>query len=177
MRSQTYGNGQRQTLTDTVGTLTYQWDGLDRLATLDVDGPPPAFTLGHDMNHRRIQTLTESGITEDRVYDTAGQLTALNVTRTTGGSTLSSTGYEYNTAGQRTSLTREDGTGDAFGYDNNRQVTAAHVGGTAGAALPSTPNKYPCDIALLLKLGGLPTLELFGASALALKSAKGSVEL
>jgi RHS repeat-associated protein len=138
---QTYGNGQRQSLSDTAGTLTYQWDGPGRLATLDVDGPPPAFTFGYDMNHRRIQTLTESGITEDRVYDPAGQLTALNVTRTTGGTTLSATGYDYNTAGQRTLLTREDGTGDAFGYDNNRQVTAAHVGGTAGAAIPSTPNR------------------------------------
>jgi RHS repeat-associated protein len=139
--TQTYGNGQRQSLSDTAGTLSYQWDGLGRLGTLDVDGPPPAFTFGYDMNHRRIQTLTESGITEDRVYDPAGQLTALNVTRTTGGTTLSAIGYGYDTAGQRTSLTREDGTGDAFGYDNNRQVTAAHVGGTAGAALPSTPNR------------------------------------
>ena len=139
--TQTFGNGQRQTPSDTVGTLTYQWDGLERLGTLDVDGPSPAFTFGYDMNHRRIQTLTESGITEDRVYDEAGQFTALNVTRTTGGATLSATGYGYNTAGQRTSLTREDGTGDAFGYDNNRQVTAAHVGGTAGAALPGTPNR------------------------------------
>ena len=37
---------------------------------------------------------------------------------------LTATGYTYNSAGQRTALTREDGTGDSFGYDNNRQVTA-----------------------------------------------------
>ena len=135
--------GLPQTLNDSIGTVTTNYNYRGQLATLDVDGPPPAFTFSYDAVGRPTGHTNEWGVTESRTYDVAGQLTGVNYT--SGGTAVESSAYTLSAAGLRTSLTRPSGT-DAFGYDGARQLTRANVGGSS-TTLPATPNRqYNYDL-------------------------------
>ncbi len=137
MTSKYDASGLPQTLNDSIGTVTTNDNYRGQLTTLDVDGPPPAFTFSYDAVGRLTGHTNELGVTESRTYDVAGQLTGVNYA--SGGTAVESSAYTLNAAGPRTSLTRPSGT-DAFGYDGARQLTRANVGGSS-PTLPATPNR------------------------------------
>ena len=109
-------SGLPQTLNDSIGTVTTNDNYRGQLATLDVDGPPPAFTFNYDAVGRLTGHTNELGVVESRTYDAAGQLTSIGYSN--GSTAFDSSGYTLNSAGLRTSLTR------------------AHVGGSM-TSLPS----------------------------------------
>ena len=101
----------------------YGYDSSLRLATIY----SPAGTFGYTYNGagRQIQSLSlpGSGNSIAGTYDAAGQLLATALTH--GTTVLDSQAYVYDANGNRTSVTRTDGSHVNYGYDYASQLTSA----------------------------------------------------
>lgn len=93
-----------------AGTITQQYDILDRLAVQAL-GNGPAYSFGYDADSRQTNLADAAG-EQVRQYDAAGQLTA--VTRAGTGF-----GYTYDAGGNLKTRTMPDGTTQSMTYDDD----------------------------------------------------------
>jgi YD repeat-containing protein len=75
-------------------------------------------------------------------YDNAGQVLSIIATRTSDGVVISSEAYTYDAAGDRTSMTDNEGT-HVYGYDNLHRLTSATH--PAGSVLPVKNETFGYD--------------------------------
>ncbi len=96
-------------------TNTYQYDTLNRLATL-TNSLTGQFGFGYDALSRRTQLTRPNGVNTNYNYDSVSHL--LSVLHQAGSATLDGASYTYDFAGNRTSKTNYlNGTTWNYGYD------------------------------------------------------------
>jgi RHS repeat-associated protein len=100
----------------------YTYDAMLRLHTLSSPAGTFAYTYANATG-RQIASLALPGSTISYGYDPAGLLTSTALG--SGGQTLDSYAYTYNSAGWRTGVGRADGSQVNYGYDNIGQLTSA----------------------------------------------------
>ncbi|WP_309400922.1 RHS repeat-associated core domain-containing protein [Cerasicoccus maritimus] len=136
------GLSVRQPSTNLQYEVDYGYDNASRLKT--VTSGDNAFTYAYLPNTSQIETLTTSnGMVTTREYDllnrllSIGTVTAADVTR--------SFAYTYNDAGQRTSVTHENGEYWDYTYDSLGQVTSGIKKDAGGTPLPGRTFTYGFD--------------------------------
>lgn len=109
--------------------MDYTWTARAQLAGVSRDGPPPLAVYTYDKAGRLTHLAHENGITEEKSYNAAGELTA-NLHKLSG-TTVSGHGYGYDTTGRRTSETFPGSTTAArtYGYDTADQIASVDYGG------------------------------------------------
>jgi RHS repeat-associated protein len=126
---------RRIQMTDIVGSSTYGYDSRDRLTSL-VDASGSAFSFTFDPLSRMTAAAYPNGLTASLSYDAASQLTSIVHAA---GSTIANANYAYNSLGNRTSETREDGNTRSFSYDPVSRVASAN---STLAAVPNEAFNY-----------------------------------
>jgi RHS repeat-associated protein len=138
-----YAGGQRKSVTDAEGVSTsYEYDGLDRLATATIPEGTTHFTYWPDSLSKSTQL--PNGVTEQRCYDNANQLTDIVLVRGSAseacvptGTLLSRFVYTYDDNSNRksqvetrtTPATQEQTTETTtYGYDNLDRLTGVAYG-------------------------------------------------
>ncbi len=132
-------NGNLTSVTDSRGTTTYTYDSLNRLLTEtepegSTSGKIQMLTYGYDPDGNRTSlTVTDSvygqSVWSDQItytYDSAGQLTSE-------ADASGTTSFQYNSVGERTSMSQPGDTVTTYGYDADGQLTSeeiAYGGGT-----------------------------------------------
>ena len=132
-------NGNLTSVTDSRGTTTYTYDSLNRLVTETepdgtASGSSQTLTYGHDPDGNRTSlTVADSAygqaVWSDQItytYDSAGQLTKE-------ADASGTTSFQYNSVGERTSMSQPGDTVTTYGYDADGQLTSeeiAYGGGT-----------------------------------------------
>jgi RHS repeat-associated protein len=156
-------NGNRTRLTWPDGYyVTYTYDALDRMWTALENGTFTLATYGYDTLSRRTSLAYRSVMSSSYTYTNAGDLTALNLTTTTGTVPNYTLGYTHahelnseatsqpsyvwqpaatgrdnytavNALNQYPSWTPSGGTKQNFTYDGNGNMTTAPIGGSTWA--------------------------------------------
>jgi RHS repeat-associated protein len=114
-------NGNRLTMTDPVGTTTYEYDALNRVTRI-TNPKGEVITYTYDAVGRRTSTTLPNGIVTTYTYDATGRLTSL--VHKLNGSIIASFTYTYDAAGNRITMTDEHGT-HTYTYDAKYQLTQA----------------------------------------------------
>ncbi len=116
-------DGQLQSHTRPDGTLVeYGYNERQLLTSLTADGPPPVADYTYNGRNQLTGTSVENGLfTRNHSYDLGGRLTGVTQLAANGATTLDSTAYTLDNAGQRTGITR-NGISETYSYDNARQV-------------------------------------------------------
>jgi RHS repeat-associated protein len=129
-------------------TNTYQYDTLNRLATL-TNSLTGQFGFGYDALSRRTQLTRPNGISTNYHYDPVSHL--LSVLHQTGSTTLDGASYSYDYAGNRTSKTNYlNGITSNYGYDAIYELLQVTKGG-------STTESYSYDaVGNRLSSSGVP---------------------
>ncbi len=108
-------------------TNTYQYDTLNRLATL-TNSLTGQFGFGYDALSRRTQLTRPNGINTNYSYDSVSRL--LSVLHQAGSTTLDGASYGYDYAGNRTSKTNYlNGITSNYGYDAIYELLQVTQGG------------------------------------------------
>jgi RHS repeat-associated protein len=89
-------------------TASYIYDAADRLTQIYQDESGESVVLAYDNANRRSSLTLPNGVVTTYAYDSANELTGLTY-KNSSGTTLASTSYTYDAAGQR--LTRTGGFG------------------------------------------------------------------
>ncbi|MBI5770482.1 MAG: RHS repeat-associated core domain-containing protein [Verrucomicrobia bacterium] len=106
--------------------VTYCYDSASRLQT--VTAGPNTATYAYEPNSPLVASVTfrndaTTRLTSTKSYDRLNRLTTIN--HTPGGTSPAlNYAYTYNTANQRTRVTREDNSSWSYGYDSLGQVTS-----------------------------------------------------
>ncbi len=109
-------------------TNTYQYDTLNRLATL-TNSLTGQFGFGYDALSRRTQLTRPNGVNTNYNYDSVSHL--LSVLHQAGSTTLDGDSYSYDYAGNRTSKTNYlNGTTWNYGYDAIYELLQVTHGGS-----------------------------------------------
>ncbi len=101
--------GQREAVTDTTGTMTYDYDVLYR--PLDIGAPTGNVTYIYNAAGQRTHLIYPTGQTVTYTHDATGRLT--QVRDWSGGTTL----YTYTAAGRLSGMARPNGVASAYSYD------------------------------------------------------------
>jgi RHS repeat-associated protein len=108
------------------GTLTYTYDRMSRLATVDFSDSTPDVTRTYDLAGR-LQTMVDGSGTVTYSYDNADRLT--DIARTGGSSGINGTfHYEYDNSGNITGRTYPDSTATTEGFDDDGRITSVTSG-------------------------------------------------
>ena len=102
---------QRTSVTDAIGTVTYQYDAVGTLARVTYPGNKTV-SYEYDMAGRRIQMTNPDGGVTHYTYDLAGQ-----IIQTTDPQNLS-TSYTHDAAGRLTQVTRGNGSKTLYTYND-----------------------------------------------------------
>jgi RHS repeat-associated protein len=120
----TYGYdavGQRAWLSQPTGLFTYTLDPVGRILSL-VNPENKVSTWQYDAASRVTANLLANGTQASNTYDHADRLLVLaNIT--SGGTTLSSFNYMYNSVGNRTKVAEANGDVVSWSYDPTYQLT------------------------------------------------------
>jgi RHS repeat-associated protein len=119
------GNPLTLTLNGTV-LVNYGPDDASRLTTITRGSN--IFTFGYDSANRRTSLAAPNGINTSYTYDNLNRLT--NLTASLGSTTVTSSAYTYDNAGDRLTKTTPDYS-EAYSYDPLYRLTAANRNGTA----------------------------------------------
>jgi RHS repeat-associated protein len=130
-------------------TNTYQYDSLNRLATL-TNSLTGQFGFGYDALSRRTQLTRPNGVNTNYAYDSVSHL--LSVLHQAGSTTLDGASYGYDYAGNRTSKTNHlNGITSNYAYDPIYELQQVTQGG-------STTESYSYDaVGNRLSSSGVPT--------------------
>lgn len=126
------GNRTRMTLAGSPSALVweYTYDSLNRLTQITTP-ELSSIRFEYDALSRRTRMVYPNGTEADYTYDAASQLTGIIHKRTSDNSIIAQTGYTYDNAGNRTSMTDTAGTHNC-GYDDlHRLTSASHPTGSA----------------------------------------------
>ena len=128
---------------------TYQYDALNRLATL-TNSLTGQFGFGYDALSRRTQLTRPNGVNTNYTYDSVSHLQS--VLHQAGSTTLDGAGYGYDYAGNRTSKTNYlNGITSNYGYDAIYELLQVTQGG-------GTTESYSYDaVGNRLSSSGVPT--------------------
>jgi RHS repeat-associated protein len=109
------------------GTITYSYDRMDRLATIDYSDATADVSRTYDVAGR-LTTMVDGAGTVSYTYDDANRTTGIS--RTGGSSGLNgSIAYGYDDAGNITSRTLPDSTSSTYSFDDDGRVTTVTAGG------------------------------------------------
>jgi RHS repeat-associated protein len=124
----TYDLGGNRLTLSLNGTLfvSYGPDDASRLATIARGSN--TFTFGYDNANRRTSLAVPNGINTSYSYDNLNRLTIL--TAVLGSTTITSSAYTYDNAGNRLTKTTPDYS-EGYSYDPLNKLTAANRNGTA----------------------------------------------
>ena len=122
--------GLLSTTTDANGrTLTYSYTSLNQL--YQVSEAAGTATYVYDAGGNQTGISNPNGTTVTDIYDAAGRLTSLT-NKNSGGTTLSSFGYGYNSDDKRTSATEANGDVVSYGYDGLLHLSSESRTGASG---------------------------------------------
>lgn len=116
-------NGNKKHTHTPWGTFSYDYDEMNRMKLL-TDPEGKAFSFIYDDAGRRSSIIRSIGLDTRYDYDDAGQLTIMRHTRNSDQVVLSSAGYEYDAAGNRTKMIDPQGTHE-YTYDDLHRLTRA----------------------------------------------------
>jgi RHS repeat-associated protein len=121
---------QRSTLNQPTGVFTYVYDPAGRIKTLtNPEGQVTSWS--YDVASRVTAQVLANGTRVSNTYDNADRLLLL-ANLTSGGTTLSSFNYAYNSVGNRTQVVEVDGSLVTWAYDPTYQLTnEQRSGGTS----------------------------------------------
>lgn len=134
----TYGydkNGNRKSMATPWGTFLYTYDSMNRLDLMTVPAslgaPARTFDFDYDALGRRTKLVYPNNTEAVYTYDEASQLKEIRHKLQASTHTLALAQYDYDAAGNRTSMTDLNGT-HFYGYDDLHRATAAvHPAGSA----------------------------------------------
>ena len=122
--------GLLSTTTDANGrVLTYSYTNRNQLYTVSEAAGTAMYA--YDANGNQTGLSNPNGTVVADVYDTANRLTSLT-NKTSGGTTLSSFGYGYNSDNRRTSVTEANGDVVSYGYDGMLHLSSESRTGANG---------------------------------------------
>ncbi len=113
--------GQRAWLAQPTGRFTYVFDPVGRMSSL-ANPENQVSSWQYDAASRVTANLLANGTQASYTYDDANRLLLL-ANLTSGGATLSSFNYTYNTVGNRTQVVEADGDVVTWSYDPTYQLT------------------------------------------------------
>lgn len=130
--SYTYDNLGRLTGASQIGnSLSYTYDALGRQLT--ETGPQGTFRSSYDLAGRRTQTTWPDSFYINYDYLVTGEISAIRENGAVSGAGVLAS-YAYNNLGERTSVTRGNGTIESFGYDPvSRLSSLTDLSGTSYA--------------------------------------------
>jgi len=118
-------NGNRTQMTSPWGTTSYTYDALNRLTSL-TNPDAKTVTFAYDAAGKRTRMTYPNGTETTYAYDAASQLTQILHRKTEGNTAIAFANYNYDPAGNRTSMQDLAGT-HSYGYDDlHRLITADH---------------------------------------------------
>ena len=145
-----YDAGNRLTsLVDSVsGTLSWGYDGLDRVTSTST--PQGSISYTYDAAGRRTGMAAAAQATANYTYDNANRLTAI----TQGSETVQLT---YDAGNRRTTLTLPNGITVNYGYDNASELTGLTYTQSNGNTLGNLAYGYDADGRITSKSGTFAT--------------------
>jgi len=118
-------NGNRTQMTSPWGTTNYTYDSLNRLISL-TNPDAKTVTFAYDAAGKRTKMTYPNGTETTYAYDAASQLTQILHRKTADNTAIAFANYNYDQAGNRTSMQDLAGT-HSYGYDDlHRLITADH---------------------------------------------------
>ncbi len=142
-----------------TGLFTYSHDPAGRIATL-VNPEGQTTSWQYDAASRVTATLMANGTLASNTFDSADQVLLL-ANLTTGGTTLSSFNYKYNSVGNRTQVVEADGDVLTFSYDPTYQLINEARSGTNSYNISYTYD--PVGSRTLSLNNGTPTTSTYNA--------------
>ena len=132
-------NGRLLSLTDGLGSTTYQYDNLGRATQAQDIISGSTYTLSYQYNlDGSVTSLTyPSGRVVTRTYDAIGRLASIS-----SGGTTYATSFSYDTASQRTGFTMGNGVVAASAFSPSR-LQLQSVNYAAGSTIYSATYNYP----------------------------------
>ena len=118
-------NGNRTQMTSPWGATSYTYDALNRLTSL-TNPDAKTVTFAYDAAGKRTRMTYPNGTETTYAYDAASQLTQILHRKTADNTAIAFANYNYDPAGNRTSMQDLTGT-HSYGYDDlHRLITADH---------------------------------------------------
>jgi RHS repeat-associated protein len=129
--------------------VTYGYDGMGRFQTISDRGTgTPLFTYSYDFASNETHRLNNAtGVDQDYEFpDELNRMTKRDV-KLSNGSVISHEGYTYDSLRPDllTTVAREDGTHDSFGYDFLPELTSAQYGLPSGGGAAQRTCNYVFD--------------------------------
>lgn len=127
-------------------SVTYGYDAASRLQSVTSGTSAAAYTYLPNSSLLQTTRFTQAGttrLTSTRGYDLLNRLSSITQAPATGSSSSSS--YSYNSANQRTKLTREDSTYWDYDYDVLGQLTSGKKKLSSGQVLSGHEFTYAFD--------------------------------
>ena len=119
------GNRTKMTLAanPTAFVWNYTYDNLNRLTRITTPDNTN-ITFEYDALSRRTRMVYPNGTEANYIYDNASQLLGITHKRTADNTIIAQAAYQYDTSGNRTSMTDTNGT-HSYGYDDLHRLTSA----------------------------------------------------
>ena len=144
----------------TGGRISYTYDVLSRNYRV-VNAESDVTTIAYDAASNRTATVFANGTRCSVVYDPAARVARL-ATLASGGTTLTSFSYRYDSVGNRTQVVEVDASIVTWLYDRTDQITGEQRTGTA--PFRNTFSYDACGNRMVLNANGTMTTSVFDAA-------------